>query len=161
MSARALWTVDDMAAAMGAGRQGALPQSVSGISIDSRTIAPGEAYFAIKGDVHDGHDFVAAALEAGAGLAVVAKARHEDRGAGRQRLKVPDRRVRPIVDVILQLLRAAHQLDWIDFQDVGQLHRAELLVQLFPAIDAAGDRPAQGAVGRDLGQGFLTIDGNG
>ena len=28
----------------------------SGISIDSRTIAPGEAFFAIKGDNRDGHD---------------------------------------------------------------------------------------------------------
>ena len=41
MTARPLWTVDAMAAAMGAERQGALPQSVSGISIDSRTIAAG------------------------------------------------------------------------------------------------------------------------
>ena len=43
-----------------------MPAAVTGLSIDSRTIAPGEAYFAIKGDVHDGHDFVPAALEAGA-----------------------------------------------------------------------------------------------
>ena len=47
MSAHALWTVGDMVAAMGAETQGALPQSVSGISIDSRTIGPGEAFFAI------------------------------------------------------------------------------------------------------------------
>ena len=43
------------------------PAAITGLSIDSRTIAPGEAYFAIKGDVHDGHDFVDAALKAGAG----------------------------------------------------------------------------------------------
>ena len=36
--------------------------AVTGISIDSRTIKPGEAYFAIRGDNHDGHDFVDAAL---------------------------------------------------------------------------------------------------
>ena len=53
---------------------GALPQAISGISIDSRTLQPGEAYFAIKGAVHDGHDFVDAALKAGAALAVVEKA---------------------------------------------------------------------------------------
>ena len=35
-------------------------------------IKPGEAFFAIKGDSRDGHDFVPAALKAGAGLAVVA-----------------------------------------------------------------------------------------
>ncbi len=35
--------------------QGALPQSVPGLSIDTRTIAPGEAFFALK-DARDGHD---------------------------------------------------------------------------------------------------------
>jgi UDP-N-acetylmuramoyl-tripeptide--D-alanyl-D-alanine ligase len=74
MSAPALWTSDAMAAAMGAERQGALPQSICGISIDSRTIAPGEAFFAIA-DRRDGHEFVAAALAAQAGLAVVAAER--------------------------------------------------------------------------------------
>ncbi len=59
MSAPALWTVDAMAEAMGAERQGALPQSISGLSIDSRTMGPGEAFFAIAGDHRDGHDFVA------------------------------------------------------------------------------------------------------
>jgi len=68
----ALWTVEAMATAMAAERQGAPPQSVSGISIDTRTIAPGEAFFAIQGDNRDGHQFVAAALAAKAGLAVVA-----------------------------------------------------------------------------------------
>ena len=72
MSARALWTVDAMAAAMGAERQGALPATISGLSIDSRTIEPGEAFFAIAGDSRDGHEFVAAALAAKAGFAVVA-----------------------------------------------------------------------------------------
>jgi UDP-N-acetylmuramoyl-tripeptide--D-alanyl-D-alanine ligase len=72
MSARTLWTVDAMATAMGAERQGALPQSILGISIDSRSIEPDEAFFAIHGDRRDGHDFVAAALAAKAGLAVVA-----------------------------------------------------------------------------------------
>ena len=45
-----------MAEAMRAQVEGALPEAISGLSIDSRTIAPGEAYFAIKGDIHDGHD---------------------------------------------------------------------------------------------------------
>ena len=57
-----LWTSDAMATAMRAATQGALPDGVTGLSIDSRTIAKGEAYFAIKGDVHDGHAFVEAAL---------------------------------------------------------------------------------------------------
>jgi len=80
MSAAALWTLDAMAAAMGAERQGtlqgmsqgALPQSISGISIDSRSIVPGDAFFAIHGERRDGHEFVSAALAANAALAVVA-----------------------------------------------------------------------------------------
>jgi UDP-N-acetylmuramoyl-tripeptide--D-alanyl-D-alanine ligase len=67
----ALWSVDAMAAAMRAERAGALPQSVGGLSIDSRTVKPGEAFFAIAGEARDGHDFVEAALKAGAALAVV------------------------------------------------------------------------------------------
>ena len=70
----ALWTLDAMAAAMKAERAGALPAAVSGISIDSRTTARGDAFFAILGDNRDGHDFVDAAFKSGAGLAVVARA---------------------------------------------------------------------------------------
>ena len=44
MSTAPLWTSDAMARAMRASVQGALPPDVSGISIDSRSIAPGEAY---------------------------------------------------------------------------------------------------------------------
>jgi UDP-N-acetylmuramoyl-tripeptide--D-alanyl-D-alanine ligase len=68
-----LWTVDAMAAAMKAERAGALPQGVSGLSIDTRTINRGEAFFAIQGENRDGHEFVEAALKAGAGLAVIAR----------------------------------------------------------------------------------------
>ena len=48
---------------------------VAGVSIDSRTIRPGELFFAIHGPRHDGHDHVASALERGAVAAVVAEAR--------------------------------------------------------------------------------------
>ena len=71
MSTSPLWTSQAMAEAMRASPRGALPENITGLSIDSRTVARGEAYFAIKGDVHDGHDFVDAALKAGAALAVV------------------------------------------------------------------------------------------
>lgn len=48
---------------------------VQGYSIDSRTIGPGELFFAVKGERFDGHDFVAAAVERGAAAAVVSRAR--------------------------------------------------------------------------------------
>ena len=90
MTDRPLWTVEAMAAAMGAASAGPLPRSVPGISIDTRTVAPGEAFFAIKGDNRDGHDFVVAALAAGAGLAVVAAARRDAFPAHAPLLVVPD-----------------------------------------------------------------------
>ena len=72
MSAPALWSTRAMAAAMHAHGEEPLPDSVGGISIDSRTLTPGDAFFAIAGDNRDGHDFVEGALKAGAGVAVVA-----------------------------------------------------------------------------------------
>src|ERR1700674_3451018 len=86
----ALWTIEAMATAMGAERQGALPQSVGGISIDTRSIEPGEAFFAIQGDNRDGHQFVASALAAKAGLAVVAADRRAQFPADAPLLIVPD-----------------------------------------------------------------------
>ena len=68
-----LWTLEAMATAMGAERAGNLPRDVPGLSIDTRSLKPGEAFFAIQGENRDGHGFVEAALNAGAGLAVVAR----------------------------------------------------------------------------------------
>jgi len=98
----ALWTVTDMAAAMGAEKSGAVPDSVSGISIDSRNAGKGEAFFAITGDNRDGHDFVAAALQAGTGVAVVAAGRRAQFAAGQPLLIVDD-----VLDGLGDLARAA------------------------------------------------------
>jgi UDP-N-acetylmuramoyl-tripeptide--D-alanyl-D-alanine ligase len=69
-------------AAIGAGAVLEVPASVansgaltvSGYSIDSRTVGAGELFFAVKGDRFDGHNFVAAAVERGATAAVVSRA---------------------------------------------------------------------------------------
>jgi UDP-N-acetylmuramoyl-tripeptide--D-alanyl-D-alanine ligase len=90
MSPSVLWTIDDMATAMRAERQGALPQAISGISIDSRSIAPGEAFFAITGDNRDGHEFVTAALAAKAALCVVSHERRAEFPGDAPLLIVPD-----------------------------------------------------------------------
>jgi UDP-N-acetylmuramoyl-tripeptide--D-alanyl-D-alanine ligase len=47
----------------------------NGYSIDSRTIAAGELFFAVRGERFDGHDFVAGAVERGAVAAMVSRAR--------------------------------------------------------------------------------------
>ncbi len=71
----ALWTFDALTRAMKGRPIGTQPASVTGISIDSRTVRPGEAFFAIRGDTFDGHDFAGRALSAGAAVAVVSEAR--------------------------------------------------------------------------------------
>lgn len=70
-----LWTTADMIAAMGGRPIGSLPAGVTGISIDSRSITPGEVFFAIKGDRVDGHDYATLAMANGASLLVVAEAK--------------------------------------------------------------------------------------
>ena len=44
-----------------------------GYSIDSRTVRPGDLFFAIRGEVHDGHQFVGEVLQKGALAAVASK----------------------------------------------------------------------------------------
>ncbi len=68
-----LWTADALIEAMGGRPIGPMPQTVTGISIDTRSLKPGDAFFAIKGEAMDGHDFATAAIKAGAGLLVVAE----------------------------------------------------------------------------------------
>ncbi len=74
MASDPLWTSQAFVAATG-GTASADMGDVTGTSIDTRTLKPGDAFFAIQGDNRDGHDFVPAALEAGAGCAVVAQDR--------------------------------------------------------------------------------------
>lgn len=102
MSDIAPWSVAAMAAAMGAERAGELPDLVTGISIDTRTIARGEAFFAIQGEARDGHDFVPAAIKAGAALAVVARERRDAMPADAPLLVVPD-----VLEALRDLARAA------------------------------------------------------
>ena len=45
----------------------------SGVSIDSRTVKPSQLFVAIKGEHHDGHDYIAEVLEKGITGIVVAK----------------------------------------------------------------------------------------
>ncbi|MDK1490278.1 UDP-N-acetylmuramoylalanyl-D-glutamyl-2,6-diaminopimelate--D-alanyl-D-alanine ligase [Sinorhizobium sp. 7-81] len=68
-----LWTSSDLLAAMNGRPVGNLPEGIAGISIDSRTINKGEAFFAIKGDRVDGHDYAGIALANGAALLVVSE----------------------------------------------------------------------------------------
>lgn len=65
-----------------------------GVSTDSRTVAAGELFVALRGDKFDGHDFVATAHERGAAAAVVDAAGAEKlRGGGLPLIVVADTRL--------------------------------------------------------------------
>jgi UDP-N-acetylmuramoyl-tripeptide--D-alanyl-D-alanine ligase len=70
-----LWTGDDFLAATGGRTVGFMPAAISGISIDSRTIQPGDAFFAITGDKMDGHDYLKAAQDNRASVVVMAESK--------------------------------------------------------------------------------------
>jgi len=89
----------DMAQALNAHTEGTAGVEVVGVSTDSRTVRPGDLFFAIRGDSFDGHEYVEDAFAKGACAAVVSEARLSTGGPGDgPRLFVPD-----TVDALLQL----------------------------------------------------------
>ncbi|MGB3501452.1 MAG: UDP-N-acetylmuramoylalanyl-D-glutamyl-2,6-diaminopimelate--D-alanyl-D-alanine ligase [Mesorhizobium sp.] len=96
---RVLWTSRDLIEAMGGRPFGQMPDGITGISIDSRSLTPGEAFFAIKGDTMDGHDFATAAVKAGAALLVVSEAKLPALG----RLTVPMIVVDDVLEALIRL----------------------------------------------------------
>src|SRR5580704_13815391 len=77
-----------------------------GYSIDSRTLQPGELFFAVRGERLDGHDYVEAALDKGAVAAVVENSQLS-RFASKSRLLAVDDSL-----VALQRLGAAVRRLW-------------------------------------------------
>ncbi|RDD98475.1 UDP-N-acetylmuramoyl-tripeptide--D-alanyl-D-alanine ligase [Paracoccus pantotrophus] len=68
-----LWTSQDAVAATGG--RATRDFAVTGVSIDTRTIRPGDLFIALQA-ARDGHDFVAQALQKGAGAALVSRIPH-------------------------------------------------------------------------------------
>jgi UDP-N-acetylmuramoyl-tripeptide--D-alanyl-D-alanine ligase len=131
-----LWTSDSMVEAMGGRPLGQPPEGVSGISIDTRTLRRGDAFFAIRGELHDGHDFATAAHVAGAGLLVVA----EEKLPALGRLSIP-------MIVVPDVLAALEKL--------GAAARARAAAKIIAVTGSAGKtttkealRHALSAVGR-------------
>jgi UDP-N-acetylmuramoyl-tripeptide--D-alanyl-D-alanine ligase len=68
-----LWTFEDFLDGTRGRPIGPSRKNIGGVSIDTRTQQTGDAFFAIKGDRFDGHDFVQRALASGAAVAVVSE----------------------------------------------------------------------------------------
>nr|WP_274424422.1 UDP-N-acetylmuramoyl-tripeptide--D-alanyl-D-alanine ligase [Chelativorans sp. YIM 93263] len=100
-----LWDTQSLAAAMGGRPFGNAPEGVTGISIDTRTLQRGDAFFAIKGERFDGHDFATSAMAAGAGLLVVS----EEKLPALGRLAVPKLVVPDVLKALGDVAAAARK----------------------------------------------------
>jgi UDP-N-acetylmuramoyl-tripeptide--D-alanyl-D-alanine ligase len=87
--AEPLWTIGEMLKAVRGRSSARRDTEISGISIDSRSLAPGEAFLALRGLNRDGHAFVEAALAQDAACAVVEQGFKSKRGEERL-LRVAD-----------------------------------------------------------------------
>jgi UDP-N-acetylmuramoyl-tripeptide--D-alanyl-D-alanine ligase len=142
-----LWTVAAMEAAVGATlgqgglfRAGPPPRAVTGISIDSRTVKPGEAFFAIRGDTHDGHDFVPAALRQGAIVAVVSRERSHEYG------EAPLLVVADVLEALRALAAAARaRSDAKIIAVTGSVGKTSTKAALALALGACGETHASAA----------------
>lgn len=99
-----LWTGLGLIGPLQARLSGELPRAIGGVSIDTRTLAPGDLFFAITGENSDGHDHVRTAFEKGAAAAVVSEARADAlKGAG------PLYVVRDVLNALERLGQAARE----------------------------------------------------
>jgi UDP-N-acetylmuramoyl-tripeptide--D-alanyl-D-alanine ligase len=99
-----MWSVDEILDGCRGERRGNLSIETAGVSIDTRTLRPGDLFVAIKGPRFDGHDFVAQALDRGASGAVVSRSEFQIReGAWRPLL---DRHFLILIDDPLAALQS-------------------------------------------------------
>ena len=81
MTRPVLWTDEQISAATQA--HCTAPFTVSGVSIDTRSLEPGDLFVALPGSGRDGHDFVDAAFAAGATAALVCRGKIDPNESGR------------------------------------------------------------------------------
>lgn len=89
-AASPLWTPDALARATGGTLTGPPAGTIGGISIDTRTLQPGDVFFAIRGENSDGHAYVGTAQQRGAALSVVERGRLGEMPEGAGLLAVDD-----------------------------------------------------------------------
>src|SRR5947208_14316185 len=101
-------SLDEISKAVEGALEGSGTVNVGGYSIDSRTIKPGELFFAIKGPRFDGHAFVAQVFQKGAAAAVVEQGGREARacqGEASSNAEGPMIRVASTLAALQQLAR--------------------------------------------------------
>ena len=139
--AEALWTIDELLAATGGTLHGSVTKPLTAVTIDSRGVKPGDIFVAIKGDKHDGHDFVANALKAGAGLGLVSRVTPDMLAAGPV-LEVADDPLRGLEKMGLAArARSAAQIVAV----TGSVGKTSTKEMLRTALSASGETHASAA----------------
>lgn len=126
-----LWTGEAMVEAIHARPVGTTPKEITGISIDTRSLKPGDAFFAIKGDRVDGHDYATAAAAAGASVLVIDERKLPALG----RLTVP----LFVVDDVLAAM-----------QNLGRAARARTQAKIIAVTGSAGKTTTKDALAHTL-----------
>jgi UDP-N-acetylmuramoyl-tripeptide--D-alanyl-D-alanine ligase len=130
-----LWTFEEIAAAIGAAAP-AQADAVTGVSIDSRTLQPGDLFVAIKGDRIDGHSFIEAAFQKGAPAVIAAQEFGLE--SGRAIFRVPD-----TLEAMNGLARAARKRSSARIVAVtGSVGKTGTKEMLRTALSAAGQTHA-------------------
>ena len=138
-----LWTADDVAAACNGRRPDAARTNpdwaATGVSIDSRTVAPGDLFIPLKGPNFDGHAFVTQALEKGAAGAIVA-----DIPAGLEQ----DGRLVKVDDTMTALE---------DLGRVGRLNATGKVIAVTGSVGKTGTKEALKVALESQGKTFATV----
>ena len=137
-----LWKTAAMIEAMAGRPVGAMPEGIGGISIDSRNLAEGDAFFAIKGERVDGHDYANVAAANGAGVLVVSEAKLPALG----RITAPMIVVPDVLEAMEKLGRAARDRSRAKIVavtgSVGKTTTKEMLRQVLSACGSVHYSPA-------------------
>ncbi len=120
--------------------QGDLRGRMQAVCIDSRRVQKGDVFIAVKGDVFDGHDFVAEAVAAGAKAVIVSKA-----------VKVKDARIGVIK--VPDTLRA--------LGDVARFHRLRSKVTVIAITGSAGKTTVKEMVAKALSRKYCVLKNEG
>ncbi|WP_208440486.1 UDP-N-acetylmuramoylalanyl-D-glutamyl-2,6-diaminopimelate--D-alanyl-D-alanine ligase [Bartonella raoultii] len=138
----ALWDKRALVAAIGGFVVGNLPESFSGVSIDSRTLEKGDIFFCIKGHHLDGHDFALQAYERGAGVLIVA----ENRLADMEKISAPLIVVSDVLQALEKLGKAARERSKAKIiavtGSVGKTTTKEALKQVLAIVGKVHANPA-------------------
>ncbi|NDY42337.1 UDP-N-acetylmuramoyl-tripeptide--D-alanyl-D-alanine ligase, partial [Dissulfurirhabdus thermomarina] len=139
------WSAGDVAAATGGRLCGGGPDAwVAGVSTDSRRIAPGELFWALKGPRFDGHEFVGEALRRGAAGAVV-----QQDACGAHPGPLPGGASRNVIIRVADTLRA--------LGDFAAWHRRRIGLRVFGVTGSCGKTTTKDLVAAVLGRRWPTV----